>query len=445
MALSRTTADYVNAVLRKCGETTNGSSQYTTDVLEYLNKVHTDVIAGGTLFDLDVDDNFVWAMSRNPYVLTLQPAITAGTVTLTLDSTALTFSSAPTKSLAGWHIQMAGEYTVYRIMSHSANSGSASLDSNYVGTLTSGAGYTAFKLDYDVVPEQMYIETGVNDTIDFIESGTTQLSATLTAGTYTPAALATQVALQLNATGTHSNTYAASYSSTTRLFTISSNLGGSGSPLFSLLAASGTNASKSAMPGLGFDDLDLTGNGANVGYVSTYGLGAISRLCGPITFYQGQSRDPYIEGIDALTMQEEYPVGDTKSGIPRRFAIIREDSNGFMRIRLDRYPDVETKIEIPHVHAPRDLQNNAVSVPRIPRKYSDVLENGAAFFLANDKNDDKAQGFMGLAKAMLQTMQKHNRALLRRISPHFGAIIPRRDRTDFGRRRFRYGYTATEE
>lgn len=440
MSYSRTTADYILAVLRKCGESTTGTSQYTNDVLEYLNKVHTDVICGGTIFDLEVDDNWVWAMSRNPYVLTLQPPYTAGTVTMTTDSTAITFSAGPTNSLAGWHLRLPGDYTCYRIMAHTAGSTSASIDSNYTGSLTSTT-FNAFKIDYDIVPEQIYIETGMNDKIDFIESGSTQLTATLTAGTYTPAALATQIATQLNAAGTHGNSYSASYSSTTKYFTLTSNLSGSGSPVFKLLAASGTNAGSSTLPALGFDYLDQSGAGS---YTSTYMLGAMARLVGPIDFYQGPTKDAFIEGIDPITMQEEYPVNDTQQGIPHRFAIIREDANGAMTVRFDRYVAAETKIEIPHVPFPRDLQNNTASVPRLPRKYSDILEYGAAFFLATDKNDAKAQGFMGLAKASLDTMMKQNRAQLKRVSTRFGEIIPRRDLTFWGRRRFRYGYTADE-
>lgn len=93
-----------------------------------------------------------------------------------------------------------------------------------------------------------------NNKIDFKESGGgSQLTATLTAGSYTPSTLAAEVKAQMDAAG--AETYTVAYSSATGKFTIAS----TGSYL-SILWSSGTNNSTDAGTVLGFDaTADSTG------------------------------------------------------------------------------------------------------------------------------------------------------------------------------------------
>ncbi len=69
MSQFRTTADLVDRVLKRCGEPTNGNSAYEADTLEHINNVHHTIVAGGNIFDLEVDEAWTWAKSKTPMLL----------------------------------------------------------------------------------------------------------------------------------------------------------------------------------------------------------------------------------------------------------------------------------------------------------------------------------------------------------------------------------------
>lgn len=442
MAQFRTTADYVDAVLNRAGEPTSGTSQYEADALTYLNKIHTGLVAGGLVFDIKVDDAWSWARSKYPYVIELQAPIETGTVTFTNGSDAITFSSGPASSVAGWFIRLSGESTVYRIASHTAAATAADIDAFYVGT-TGSYSYTLFKLDYEVVPSHIYIESGINDKIDFVKASTTEITATLTAGAYTPSALATHVAAVLQSAGTGAggtSTYGCSYDSTTRKFTLTSDT--AGSEVFYQKWATGTNVARSAGPTLGFDYTDSTNADSHVG---TYILGGVSRLVSPARAYVSGRRTKDLVGLEPLAFAESYPLGQSSEMTPDAFCIVREESDGKLWIRLNAYPDAKMKVELEVCPVPLDLKDNAASVPKVPRKFSDILEYGAAYFVLIDKEDSKAQTYLGLAQAQLKLMQEQHRSQLKRTDPNFGGIIARPDLCYGGSRRSRFGYTADSD
>lgn len=435
MSQFRTTADYVDAVLTKSGETTSGTSPYEADALFYLNKAHHAIIGGGTLFDgLEVDEPWVWAKSRRPYVIELQPAYATGTLTLTNGDEAGTLSAAPSYSLKGYYIRITDEATIYRCVSNTAASTALELDANYVGT-TGAKSFAAFKLDYELVPTHLYIEASKNDKLDFIRTGSTEATATLVAGSYTPAELATHIAAVITTAAGGTSTYGCTYDSITRKFTLTSNR--QGGDVFQLKCATGTNALRSVHPLLGFDDSDAS-NAAS--HESTYILGGVSRVIGPINVYRNSAASPLINSVDPFTMQNEYGLHTACAGIPSRFCIVNEESSGALELRFNKYPSTAMKIEVDVIPVPRDLKDNAVSAPAIPRKYADALEDIAAFFVLRDKEDDKFQAYAMSAGMMVKSMQKTNRAYLRRTSEFFGEIVPRRDLLESGRGRLRYGY-----
>ena len=86
MAQFRTTADLLDSILRRSGEVTDGTSDLESDALEYLNRIHHTVIAGGNEFDVEVDEPWVWARAKRPMILELQPAFDTDTVSLTQGS-----------------------------------------------------------------------------------------------------------------------------------------------------------------------------------------------------------------------------------------------------------------------------------------------------------------------------------------------------------------------
>ncbi len=440
MGQFRTSADYADLILSKCGEPTNGNSSYEADVLLYLNKIHHVVIAGGNIFDMDVNDTWTWARAKRPMVIELQPAYTTGSVSITAASEAGTFSSAPSYSVQGWYFRATGDSEIYRIVTHSAAGTAFELDGAYVGSTDASAAFTVFKLEYDLVPSYLVIEANVTDRIDLFDvAAQTQIQASLTAGSYTPADLATHVATQLTASASVA-VWSGAYSSITRKFTFTSDLSG-GATRQGWLAATGTGQARSALALLGFDD-ENTAATNTAALVSTYPLGGVSRLVEPFRKYQNSA--VLISSVDLATMSAECPLQDAKQGMPTRFAVVSEDSNGLITVRFDKYPEAKTRIEVDYVPVPRDLKDNAVSAPLIPRKYADVLEYGASAYLLADKEDDKAAAFMQIAQRALQSMQRNNRSQLFKAGSNFGRVA-REDRSCRNPRRLSYGYTGGDD
>lgn len=446
MSQFRTSADYLDAILTRAGEPTSGTSSFESDAKLYLNKIHHIILAGGSVFDVDIDETWTWARARNPITIELQAPYSTGSVSLTNESEAGTFSAAPAASLKDWHFQITSGNTVlgtsnpeiYRIKSHTAGATAFELDSAFVGNTASAATFKAFKLDYQIMPSYLYVDS-TNNKLDFFDgTAQTQLTATLTAGSYTPAQLATHVATQI--TSPSAANWTGSYDTDTNLFTFTSDLSG-GAVRQGWLGATGTNSGKSALALLGFDCLDTAATNT-AALAGTYVLGGISRMIEPFRVF-GQY-NLTIDGVDNLKMADDYPLSDTREGLPTRFTRLYEDASGRIWVRFNRYPKNPTKIEVEHVPVPRDLQDNAVSIPLVPRKYSDILEYGAASFILIDKENDKASTYATLAAKQLKAMQNNNRAELYKTGSSFGEIIPRMDNTTGGRRRLRYGYTADD-
>jgi len=437
MGQFRTTADIADEVLQKSGEVTNGNSDYEALVLKYLNKAHQAIIGGGNIYSIEVDESWPWARSRHPMILELEPCIVTGSVTVTAGDINVSFDNPPAQSVQGWFFQLnqdGNNSTVYRITAHEAGSDAAVLDSSMLDE-TGSYSFRLYKLEYELIPAYMYVDR-TNDKIDFIQSGTTVLTATLTHGSYTPSTLLAHVVAQLNAAGATS-VYSGSYDSVTRKFSLISSL--AGGKIFSLLGATGTNRLRSSLPLLGFDRLDVTGAGT---YTSVYVTNGISRLVEPFKVFSSEYSELEICSTDVGTMDDEVPIGYATERVPRRFAKVHHANDGTIVVRFDSYPRYKTKVLIPWVPVPIDLQDNDASIPLIPRNEIDVLIHAATTFVLFDKEDDKWEKTLSVTKAQLEAMQKKLRSELRRTGDNFAQIIPRADLYPGNKRRFRYGYTA---
>lgn len=93
--------------------------------------------------------SFEWPFLRSPTPLVIQTVadITTGTVATTAGSTTITFSSAPTVSVAGRYIQTSSSSDWYKISSHTANVTTATLEIGAINNATA-ATYTVRKLYY---------------------------------------------------------------------------------------------------------------------------------------------------------------------------------------------------------------------------------------------------------------------------------------------------------
>lgn len=434
MAQFRTTADILDEILQKAGEPINGNSPFETLARTYANKVHHAIIGGGSIFNIDVDEPWVWARSKNSIVLELEPAYVTGAVTCVVDDVNIVFSSAPSASVEGWHFQVTGKPTVYKITKHNAGDTAAQIDSSFVDV--SGAyGFRVFKLDYEITPAYLYVGSS-NDRIYFQETSSATLTASLTHGAYTPSNLIAHIVAQVDATG--ANTYSGTWDSVLKQNLISRTSTTAGT-LFNLLGATGNSGRRSGLTTIGFDKLDYTGATT---YTSSYTPNSISRLIEPFKIFTDKCQEPFIYSSDPIKMQEDHPVASVKEKVPDRFTRITEENDGTVWVRFNAYPKYKTKVQIDWIPTPIDLQDNAASYPQIPRSDIDVLIHGAAAYIAFDKEDTKWEGLLNLCKAGLQAMQKKNRALLLRTGEYFGQIVPRTDLSD-QYRKFDYGYTVS--
>lgn len=435
MAQFRTTADILDLALINGGEVTNGNSPYETQLLNYLNKVHFALICGGTIpllqdRTVEIDEVWPWARASRPLILELQPKYDSGSVTLTQGSEAGTFSAAPAISLKGYHIKVDGSDEILKIAAHTAASTSFELDAAYPDESVTLGAYQAVKLDYDLIPDYLIIDQN-NNKLEFQETAGTTLTATLTSGTYTPSALATEVQTQLNATG-GTPAYTVSYSAVTRKFTIASDR--AGGSVF-ILVGTGSNSLFSAHKLLGFDDENTTNASAVTG---SYILGGIARLIEPFSYHKNVGGT--ISGVDFERFNRDYPLARFQEFFPDRFTVLQEKDDGTITVRFNGYPIEKTRVEVNYVPIPRDLKDSSASIPAVPRKHISVLENAATFFLMLNKSDDRAQVYANLVYGELRSMISQHRGSLLRSGQNFAEMLPRRDRMTHKTRRFTYGY-----
>lgn len=150
MANSYNTTDILKGTLQRCGERAD-VSPYRLLALKYINNVYMSVLAGSNEFDMDLGRPWPWAKSPNNKILTLQPALVAGTITVTNGSTAATLSSAPAVglgSLAGRMLKIDSRPEFFKVLTHTAGDTSLVLDGIYTDTTGSGLSYKLIKITY---------------------------------------------------------------------------------------------------------------------------------------------------------------------------------------------------------------------------------------------------------------------------------------------------------
>lgn len=99
-----------------------------------INIAYEDVIARGN-----------WWWTRSLTTLQTPTKVSDGTISLTADSTSITFSSAPSASVANYKLKVQGRSEIYTIASHTASSTSATLNIAYTGSTESGLTFTCWK------------------------------------------------------------------------------------------------------------------------------------------------------------------------------------------------------------------------------------------------------------------------------------------------------------
>ena len=159
MANYTTSADLLDDILNRAGEKTDGTSDFNAAAIRYLNRAYQGIWKGGGSLDPEVHETWWWIRKDDQGVLTLDPVIDTGTVSVTNNSTSITFSSGPTPSVAGRHIKIDDHADVFVISAHSAGQTSATLESVYTGSTDATASYKVMHLDYDLAGDVLYLSS----------------------------------------------------------------------------------------------------------------------------------------------------------------------------------------------------------------------------------------------------------------------------------------------
>jgi hypothetical protein len=163
VANSQFTADLIADVLFRAVEPTDGSSQYAAQALTYLNRAYLGIAAGGGELAAGMREEWRWLKNTTPGLLSLFPVIAPGIgtapayVNATFNNPILTFPGMIGEnfvSLAGWEIAIDDNPDVFRINTHTINTGTCTLDSAWngpSGTYTYVTGRLAYALAADVM------------------------------------------------------------------------------------------------------------------------------------------------------------------------------------------------------------------------------------------------------------------------------------------------------
>lgn len=151
------TQDLLDDVLGRADEPIDGTSEYATQAKTFLNRALLGLTAGGAELADGAFELWYWLKPTTRGVLTLNPVIETGTVLVTNNSTSITFSSAPTPSVATRYFRVTGHPDVFKISAHTALAAGATLDSVYTGTTDATANYKVFQLEYSLASDVLYL------------------------------------------------------------------------------------------------------------------------------------------------------------------------------------------------------------------------------------------------------------------------------------------------
>ena len=157
MANYTTSADLLDDILFRAREPTDGTSDLNTQAIAHLNRAYQGIWSGGSELDPNIHEKWWWLRADDQGVLTLDPVVDTGTVSVTNNSASITFSSAPAASQAGNHFKVNDHADVFIISSHTAAATGATLESVYTGATDGTAAFRAMHLDYDLASDLLYL------------------------------------------------------------------------------------------------------------------------------------------------------------------------------------------------------------------------------------------------------------------------------------------------
>lgn len=151
MANSQNSADLLRGALALVGELPDGTSQYQSLALKYLNHAYLAVLSGSNEFQVDIGEPWIWA--RSSKTLVLYPTYVDGTVSLTNGLATGTFSVAPSSSLGSFvnrYLKVSDRASYYLITAHTAGSANFTLERTYLEDTSATLAFAAIPLIYDL-------------------------------------------------------------------------------------------------------------------------------------------------------------------------------------------------------------------------------------------------------------------------------------------------------
>jgi hypothetical protein len=125
-------------------------------------------------------------------------------------------------------------------------------------------------------------------------------------------------------------------------------------------------------------------------------------------------------------MTSEYPISRMQEAMPSRFTIIEHSPEGLLRLRMNgSLVDEKARVEVNYIPVHRSLQDNDVSIPKLPAPYTKFLVYGASYFLLLEKSDTKAPQYFQMAQTELKAMVNDNRKTNQSAGLNYGKLIPR--------------------
>lgn len=153
MANLKFTAEILDDILFRAGEPTDGTSDFNSQALEYLNRAYRGIWMGGGEFVKEMNAPWLWLKKDPPGVLTLLPVDELGTVSVTNNSASATLSTTRAASVANYFLQVDGNDDVFRVSAHTAGTAALTLDSVYTGDTDTAATFRLMKLEYDLAAD----------------------------------------------------------------------------------------------------------------------------------------------------------------------------------------------------------------------------------------------------------------------------------------------------
>ncbi len=157
MANYTTSQDLINDALFRSNEPTDGTSDFDSVAVTYLNRAYHGIWSGGSELEPDVDEVWWWLRKDGQGTLTLNPVYDTGTVSVTNNSTTITFSANVATSQAGRHFKVDNHADVFLITAHTAATDTATLESVYTGDTDTAASYRNMQFDYTLASDLLYL------------------------------------------------------------------------------------------------------------------------------------------------------------------------------------------------------------------------------------------------------------------------------------------------